>query len=120
MNENDNLIIFLKLFKNRPYHLAKYLTDNSAFNKNFINKINKSDVINKLKSDIEIDDVYFMDITQMDDYYNSLLESTKNKNSDEICKELNIKLDVLITEQKFEEAAKLRDYMIKKSIKRFK
>lgn len=120
MNENDNIIIFLKLFKNRPYHLAKYLIDNSAFNKNFINKLNKSDVLNKLKEDIETDDVYFMDISQMDDYYSSLLESSKNKNNDEICKELNIKLNDLIKQEKFEEAAKLRDYMTKKSIKRLK
>lgn len=120
MNENDNLIIFLKLFKNRPYHLAKYLTDNSALSKSFINKLNKSDILNKLKDEIEVDDIYFMDITQMDEYYNSLLESTKNKNSDEICKELNGKLDDLINQEKFEEAAKLRDYMTKKAIKRLK
>lgn len=120
MNENENIIIFLKLFKNRPYHLAKYLIDNSAFNKSFINKINKSDMINKLKDDITDDDIYFMDINQMDEYYNSLLESTKNKNSEDICKELNIKLDELIIQENFEDATKLRDYMIKKSIKRLK
>ncbi len=34
-----NLITLLKLFKNRPYHLSKYLLDNSAFNKDFLRKI---------------------------------------------------------------------------------
>lgn len=120
MNENENIIIFLKLFKNRPYHLAKYLIDNSAFNKSFLNKLNKSDLLNKIKDEIQMDDVYFMDISQMDDYYSSILESSKNKNSDDVCKELNIKLNNLIKNEKFEDAAKLRDYMNKKSIKRLK
>ena len=43
MNEfQNNLINFLKLFKNRPYHLAKYLIDNSALTKDFYNKIIES------------------------------------------------------------------------------
>ena len=32
MNEDHkNLIALLKIFKNRPYHLAKYLIDNMNF-----------------------------------------------------------------------------------------
>lgn len=118
-NENINLINFLKLFKNRPYHLAKYLTDNSALTKTFINKLNKSEVLVKLKGDIK-EEVYFMDISDMDDFFNSILEPSKNKNSEETCKELNNKLSEFISKEKFEEAAKLRDYMKKKSIKRLK
>lgn len=120
MKENENIVIFLKLFKNNPNHLAKYLIENSALNRNFINKLSKSDMINKIKEGIDNDEIYFNDITQMEDYYNSLLESTKDKNSEEICKELNNKLDGLIKDEKFEEASKLRDYMNKKSIKRIK
>jgi pentatricopeptide repeat protein len=41
-----------------------------------------------------------------------------NKSKSEISKELNDKLDSYIREEKFEEAAKLRDYMQKNSIKR--
>ena len=49
MNQEDkdqlykNLVILLKMFKNRPYHLAKYLTDNTAFSQEFIKKILESD-----------------------------------------------------------------------------
>ena len=118
MNNNEdfqnNLVLFLKLFKNRPYHLAKYLVDNSALNKNFIDKIMKSDKLEK-------SDKYFSDISQMNDFYNSLLDTKDLKKSiEEIVKETNEKMDDLIKTEKFEDAARLRDYMNKHKIKRIK
>lgn len=129
MNDEElyqKLVILLKLFKNRPYHLAKYLIDNSAFNKSFINKISKS---TKLEELLENEDelnkflpVYFSNITQMEKFYESLLEEIKDlqktKSKKDIVENLNAKLDELIKMEKFEEAAKLRDYMLKNSIKR--
>lgn len=129
MNDEElyqKLVILLKLFKNRPYHLAKYLIDNSAFNKSFINKISKS---TKLEELLENEDelnkflpVYFSNITQMEKFYESLLEEIKDlqktKSEKDIVENLNAKLDELIKMEKFEEAAKLRDYMVKNSIKR--
>lgn len=115
-NENfqNNLVSFLKLFKNRPYHLAKYLIDNSAFTKNFIDKIIKSDKLDK-------GDKYFSDISQMNEFYNSLLDTKDFKKSlEEITKETNDKMDNLIISEKFEDAARLRDYMNKHKIKRIK
>lgn len=115
MNEEfqNNLINFLKLFKNRPYHLAKYLIDNSALTKDFYNKISKSDKLENNK--------YFSDITEMNEFYNSILDVKKSKKSiEEITKQSNDKMDELIKSEKFEEAAKLRDYMIKNKIKRLK
>ena len=38
-----NLIAILKLFKNRPYHLAKYLIENDAFTDKFL-KIGRAHV----------------------------------------------------------------------------
>ena len=118
MNNNEdfqnNLVAFLKLFKNRPYHLAKYLVDNSALSKNFIDKIMKSDKLEK-------SDKYFSDISQMNDFYNSLLDTKDLKKSiEEITKETNEKMDDLIKTEKFEDAARLRDYMNKHKIKRIK
>lgn len=115
MNEEfqNNLINFLKLFKNRPYHLAKYLIDNSALTKDFHNKIAKSDKLENNK--------YFSDITEMNEFYNSILDVKKSKKSiEEITKQSNDKMDELIKSEKFEEAAKLRDYMNKNKIKRLK
>jgi excinuclease UvrABC nuclease subunit len=58
----------------------------------------------------------------MEDFYNSLLEEVSNmsktKSTKEITEELNKKLNVLIIQEKFEEAAQLRDYMLKIGIKR--
>ena len=118
-----NLITFLKLFKNRPYHLSKYLLDNSAFNKDFLRKIDKSFKLNELSnkcSNSELD--AFNNINQMDDFYNSLLEEMNeiviHDKSINLTIILNEKLDDLIKEEKYEEAAALRDYMLSMNIKR--
>jgi len=129
MNDDElyqKLVILLKLFKNRPYHLAKYLIDNGAFNKNFLNKISKSTKLEELlDNEDELNKflpVYFSNISQMEQFYESLLEEIKdlqkNQSTKDICVNLNSKLDELIKSEKFEEAAKLRDYMKKNSIKR--
>ena len=117
----EHLANFLKMFKNRPYHLAKYLIDNSALNKSFLNKIVKSGKLNTETPQIT-PEVPITDISEMEDYYNSILDPIKigNKTLEEITKETNDKMDELIKNEKFEEAAKLRDYMNKKCIKRIK
>ncbi len=108
----DKLIKLLTIFKNRPNHLAKFLIDNSAFNKPFVNRVLKS----KLEMD---DDMYIDNISKMDDIYNSILDDMKStKTDDEIENELNLKMLELIKSEKYEEAAKLRDYMSKNLIKR--
>ena len=120
-----NLVSLLKLFKNRPYHLAKYLIDNSAFSKTFVDKVLKSEKLNEFSEDkIESinTSVYFVNISQMEDFYNSLLDEMKEisniKNSEEISNELNGRLNDLIKNEKYEEAAKIRDYTNKNGIKK--
>ena len=54
----------------------------------------------------------------MQDYFNSLTQISDKQDPSELLKELNIKMDELIKNEKFEEAARLRDYMYKKNIKR--
>ena len=120
-NDNKNLITLLKLFKNRPYHLAKYLIDNQAFSQEFLDKLRKSDRLNQLQNS-DFESQYFSNISQMEDFYNSLLEEvskmSKVKSTKEITEELNKKLNDLIIQEKFEEAAQLRDNMLKIRIKR--
>lgn len=118
-----NLITLLKLFKNRPYHLSKYLLDNSAFNKEFLKKIDKSFKLNELSnkySNLDLD--IFSSLTQMDDFYNSLLEEMHeivlHDKSVDLTKSLNERLDFLIKDEKYEEAAAIRDYMVQLGIKR--
>jgi hypothetical protein len=46
-----NLIYILKLFKNRPYHLAEYLIENEAFNERFLKKLLESDKLSEMSGD---------------------------------------------------------------------
>jgi excinuclease UvrABC nuclease subunit len=99
--------------------------ENNAFNKPFINKISKSNKLDEISSDEEINKYLpttFNNIQHMQDFYDSLLDEIKqistNKSKKQLESELNEKLDSYIKLEKFEEAAKLRDYMSKNSIKR--
>lgn len=126
-----SLVILLKMFKNRPYHLAKYLVENSALTEEFIRKLKNSDRLKELNEDEKSSEqkllpvpvpVYFVDISQMENFYNSFIDDikqlSKEKSIEEITKELNKKLDELIIKEKYEEAARVRDYMTRNNIKR--
>lgn len=121
---NRNLVLLLKMFKNRPYHLAKYLIDNSALNQEFIKKILKSDRLKELSDEDSpsVLPVYFVDISQMDEFYNSFIDDikqiSKEKSIEELTNELNEKLNDCIRNEKYEDAARIRDYMLRNGIKR--
>ena len=121
-----NLVILLKMFKNRPYHLAKYLIENLALTDDFIDKLKNSDKLSELSETTEQKmlpvpiPVYFIDISQMENFYNSFIDmnNSKGKSLKEITKELNDKLNNSIKEEKYEEAARIRDYMNRNGINR--
>lgn len=124
-----SLVILLKMFKNRPYHLAKYLVENSALTDEFIKKLKSSDKLKEISEGEKSEQqkalpspVYFVDITQMENFYSSFIDDikqlSKEKGIEEVTRELNIKLDKLIKQEKFEEAARVRDYMTRNNIKR--
>jgi hypothetical protein len=118
MNDTyKNLVTLLKLFKNRPHHLAKYLLDNKSLDKNFVKKVLNSDKLKNINSDEFIN---FNSIQQMEDFYFSLvdLNGIENKSQEELEQELNMKLNKLIENENYEEAANLRDYMRRKKIKK--
>lgn len=126
--ENEDLYValtnFLKLFKNRPNHLARFLLDNNVLTEDIIKKLKNSDKLKKLKAEDteEITNMHFNDISQMDNFYNSFIDDInqlyKNKNIEQVTKELNAKLDKLIVDEEYVKAAKLRDYMKRNNIKR--
>lgn len=126
MEERDdiyrNLVTFLKLFKNRPYHLAKFLIENGAITEKFEKDILNSSKLNELNSEEEISPSIkpFISISQMEDYFQSILDTKdlKSKTNEQIEIELNTKLDNLLKDEKYEDAARLRDYMQIKGIKR--
>ena len=120
-----NLVILLKMFKNRPFHLAKYLIENSALNEEFIKKLSDSEKLKEFSEDDELKSkTLFLDINQMNDYYNSLTDDIKKigvaKTPEEIAEALNQKLESLILEENYEDAASLRDYMFRNNIKRIR
>jgi hypothetical protein len=126
-NEDElyqKLVTLLKLFKNRPYHLSKYLIENSALTKEFKNLLLKSDKIKDLQNEFEtgsnLPAIQFNEISKMQEYFKSLTEITESRTDEDIEKELNDRMMLLLKEEKYEEAAKLRDFMIMKKIKRNK
>lgn len=111
----NKLVSLLVIFKNRPYHLAKYLQENKAFSEDFINNLIDSEKISSLsKKEIK----NFKSISEMEDFYTSLINDIEGKTEKEIEKKINEKMDNLLINEKYEEAVKLRDYMKRKKIKR--
>jgi hypothetical protein len=118
-----NLVILLKMFKNRPYHLAKYLIENSALTNEFIKKVSENSKLSEEENKSK-QPIYFLDIGKMNDHYSSFTDEIKllesGKSLFEIEMELNEKLNKFLLEEKYEDAARLRDYMAKNKIKRIK
>ena len=114
----QNLSQLLEIFKDRPYHLANYLLDNNALNKTFKNKIIRSKTLNTLNPDKigEMSEIDFSSYDDMNNFFNNIIE--KNERDNKVLEnELNNKLKELLVDEDYQEAAKLRDYMLKKNIK---
>ena len=111
-----NLVRVLKIFQNRPNHLAKYLIDNMAFNDLFIKLLIESEKL----SDLENNPIpHFKDIDEMNDYYNVFDKSykSKKKNPEKMFEDLTKKLEECLKLEKYEDAIRIRDYMIKMGFK---
>jgi hypothetical protein len=126
MSNNDkiykNLITILKLFQNRPYHLAKYLIENESLSQEFMEKVKNSEKLNKInegETDSFIKAIHFIDISHMKDFFDSLTDDGNSIDDQrDIVSNLNKKLDRFIKEEKYEDAIRIRDYMIKNNIDR--
>ena len=119
----ENLNNLLRLFKNRPHHLAKFLIENGALTKEFTEKLRDSDKLNNLtNSELEYWDMYFKDIPTMNNFFNSFLDDIetmkKTKSMEQISMDMNRKLTESIKSERFEDAARIRDYMLRNNIKR--
>lgn len=116
--EYDRLTKFLKFFINRPNHLAKYLIDNNLINKEFLKKISDED-LDLEDGDKKIVSVYFLDITQMNNYLTNLTaESRSPKYNRNIIEELEKELENCISDERYEDAIRIRDYLRNMKIKR--
>lgn len=115
-----NLITLIKLFSGRPLHLAKYLIENNALDRDFLQKIINNEKLadaNEVEKSGIVKAIYFVDISHMKDYFNSLLDDlSKVDVKRDVSKELNDKLDKFIREERYEDAIRVRDFMSKNNI----
>jgi excinuclease UvrABC helicase subunit UvrB len=104
---------FLSFFINRPNHLAKYLMDNEALNKEFLSRITSVELpeINESK----MTEVYFLNINQMNMFFKNLLNKEKypDSNNEDLIQELEKELQKSILEERYEDAIRIRDYLKK-------
>ncbi len=122
MDKNKNLLILLRIFKNRPNHLSKFLLDNKAFTEDFLKKIESNEKLSNINpSKIGEDHFYFSNISEMKSYYTSLVEDLdlmKSKKDRESLKhDLQLMIEKAILEENYEEAARIRDFMISNKLK---
>ena len=119
---HSNLLILLKLFKDRPNHLANFLLENDALSDFFVKKLNDSDRLIEISEGLNEKDIYFNSIDEMNRFYKLLiddLETIKNrKTKAELIIELNQKIQDAISNEDYEEAARIRDYIIKNNLKK--
>jgi excinuclease UvrABC helicase subunit UvrB len=119
---HSNLINLLKLFQDRPNHLANFLIENDAFSDSFIKKLNDSDKLSELSENLTDKDVYFSSIDEMNRFYKLLIDDLesikKTKTKKELMIELNQKVQDAINNEDYEEAARIRDYIIKNNLRK--
>jgi protein-arginine kinase activator protein McsA len=105
-----NLVKLLKMFGNRPNHLAKWFVDNMAFTNSFIELIAESEKLNELENNIM---PVFKDIEEMTNFYDiSKNFSSKKKSFVKVMENLKERLEEYIRLEKYEDAGMIRDYMI--------
>lgn len=121
--DHSNLIKLFKLFKNRPNHLVRFLLDNDALNDKFVKNVRNN---LKLSKDIQESDLNksFDSIDDLKDHFslfvNDIETSKKKKSKNEIIEELNFKIKDAVDNENYEEAARIRDYMIRNNLKKNK
>ena len=110
-----NLTKLFLLFQNRPQHLAKYLLEKCAFNDFFLKIILESEKLNTDNKNNETP--VFKDIDEMNDYYDIFKEPKGKKSATKRAEDLMNKLAECLKDEKYEDAARIRDYLIKLGVK---
>lgn len=101
-----NFITLLSMFKKHPYMFMNLMLKNNAFTDDFKKKLSNTTIKDK---------PYFTDINKMMDFYLNIIKDVDLNTDKEI--QWNNKLCKAVVEQRFEEAAVIRDYMKLKKYK---
>jgi hypothetical protein len=104
-----SLVSFFETFENKPALLCKYLIEQQALDPYFVRKI-----LAEKWGDMPD----FKEFRELEDFLAE--RPQKSKRTPSLVEKTNAKLDKLIETEKYEDAAKLRDYMAKKGIPRTK
>lgn len=104
---NRNFITVLKIFNKHPNMLLNFLSKNDTFTDAFKKKLSRAVLKNR---------PHFTDLESMIDYYVHLLD-VQDIDTEDMSVIWNNKLYSAISEQRFEDAAGIRDYMNKKGYK---
>jgi len=85
-----------------------------------LNDMNPNETQSYFSESINLDTPYFSNYEEMNEYYNEMMVQDIKQLQDpsKIEEELNSKLDRFLSEEKYEEAARLRDYMKRNKINR--
>lgn len=117
MKNKPNLLKLMMLFKNRPHHLYKYLTDNQAFTDEFLKKTSISSKLKSMQIPVELN---FNNIDKMNDFFESLyFNDEEGQSPAEKEKKWNQKLVEAISNEDYEAASRIRDYMKKHNLKKY-
>lgn len=132
----DNLIIILKLFKDKPQYLIKFLLENNAFTEDFLTSVFNSTELNRLRtfnekeenesnSDMFLKLPQFRNISDMNKYFKNIIKEDEDFDEENIYENLNKELEKTLIDQlrtalkqeNYEAAASLRDRMKDLNIK---
>jgi excinuclease UvrABC helicase subunit UvrB len=108
-NFNRNFIAIVKIFNKHPHMLLNFLNKNGAITDTFRKKISRAIIKEK---------PHFTDIDKMLEYYLHLLDIQEtDMDADTKATKWNNKLYAAISEERFEDAITIRDYMNKRGYK---
>jgi excinuclease UvrABC helicase subunit UvrB len=119
----NNLIVLLKMFKNKPYQLAKYLMQNDAFDDVFIEKLIHSKKLNEMDEKLrQQKNPFFEEPKHFNNFHDMrksqseiLRPETKlleNKDLKKLEEDLNKQLQSAEEKEDYEKAVSIRDYML--------
>lgn len=104
------------MFKNRPNHLYKYLMDNQAFTDEFLKRTSMSSKLKSLQVPFELN---FNNIDKMNDFFESLyFQEDGSETKAEKEQKWNQKLVEAISNEDYESASRIRDYMKKHNLRK--
>jgi cysteinyl-tRNA synthetase len=120
-----NLVALFKMFKDKPESLAKYFSEYNALNDEFKDRIINNDKLTEFSNE-NPETPYFTNVQEMKEYYQQFfMKETEQKTGSESLvlkvgndiESLTTQLDAAISDENYELADRIHNYMKKLNIK---